>query len=305
MAHSHDHQHHSHHNANKRALFLSFILISTYMVIEVIGGLLTNSLALLSDAGHMLSDAGALGLSLVALKMGERKNSSTKTYGYKRFEIIAAFINGLTLILIAVYISFEAIQRFITPQEVSGKMLFIASIGLIVNIAAAFILMRGDNDNLNIKSAFLHVLSDLLGSVGAIIAGLFIIFFGWYTADPIASIIVSVLVLISGVRVTKDSFHILMEGKPKQYNDQEVKQQLRIIDGVIDIHDLHIWSISSSFPVLTCHLVINQEKDSSQILKEATALIKEQFHIDHVTIQIEREHEIPHTKNSTCRENEK
>src|SRR4051795_10610584 len=221
MGHHHDHGHghhhghnHSHgHSANKKALFLSFLLITAFMVVEVIGGLLTNSLALLADAGHMLSDAAALGLSFFALKLGERKASQVKTFGYKRFEIIAAALNGLTLIIISLYIFYEAFQRFFDPPEVqSTGMLMISVTGLLVNIIAAWILMKGDKDeNLNVRSAFLHVLGDMLGSVGAIVAALMIMFFGWGIADPIASVIVAVLILISGSRVTKDSFHILME----------------------------------------------------------------------------------------------
>ena len=220
--HGHGHHHHGHghshgHSANKKALLLSFILIASFMVIEVIGGLLTNSLALLADAGHMLSDAASLGLSFFALKLGEKAASQFNTFGYKRFEIIAAAINGMTLILISLYILYEAIQRFANPPEVqSGGMLTIAAIGLLVNIVAAWILMRGEKeDNLNVRSAFLHVLGDMLGSVGAIVAALLMIFFGWGWADPVASLIVAVLISISGYRVTKDAFHILMEGTPR------------------------------------------------------------------------------------------
>lgn len=175
---------------------MSFILISSYMVVEVIGGILTNSLALLSDAGHMLSDAAALGLSLFALKLGERKASETKSFGYRRFEIISAALNGLTLIIISVYIFYEAYHRFLNPPEVQSLGIFtVAVIGLLVNIAAAWILMRGDKvENLNVRSAFLHVIGDMLGSVGAIIAAILIYFFGWGVADPIASVIVCILI---------------------------------------------------------------------------------------------------------------
>ena len=198
------------------------------MIVEVIGGLVTNSLALLSDAGHMLSDAVALGLSFFAIKLGEKKASQSKTFGYRRFEIIAASLNGLTLMAISLYIFYEASQRFLNPPEVqSTGMLIISVIGLLVNIAAAWILMSGDKEeNLNVRSAFLHVIGDMLGSVGAITAALLMIFFGWGIADPIASVIVAVLILISGWRVTKDSFHILMEGTPEQFDVDDVKTAL-------------------------------------------------------------------------------
>ena len=237
------------------------------MVVEVIGGILTNSLALLSDAGHMLSDAAALGLSFFAIKLGEKQVSQEKTYGYKRFEIIAAALNGLTLIIISLYIFYEAFQRFFAPPEVqSTGMLMISVTGLVVNIIAAWILMSGDkDDNLNVRSAFLHVLGDMLGSVGAIVAALLIMFFGWTIADPIASVIVAVLIIISGFRVTKDSFHILMEGAPTQIDIQQVKEALSKIPLVKEVHDLHIWTITSGYPVLSCHITILD--DSHHMMK--------------------------------------
>lgn len=213
MGHSHDHGHH-HGSSNKTAQKWSFFLIISYMIIEVIGGFLTNSLALLSDAGHMLSDAAALGLSYAAITLGQKAASNRKTFGYKRLEILAAFLNGLTLMVISLYIFFEAYERIMNPLEVmSSGMLIISTLGLIVNIVAAFILMKGDKEeNLNVRSAFLHVLGDMLGSFGAIVADLMIMFFGWNLADPIASMIVALLIVVSGYRVTWDSVHILMEG---------------------------------------------------------------------------------------------
>jgi cobalt-zinc-cadmium efflux system protein len=291
--HGHDHHHgHSHgHSANKKALFASFILITLFMVVEVIGGLLTNSLALLADAGHMLSDAAALGLSFLALKIGERKSSHSKTFGYKRFEIIAAAINGLTLILISLYIFFEAFQRFANPPEVqSVGMLVISSIGLLVNIIAAWILMRGDKDeNLNVRSAFLHVLGDMLGSVGAIVAALLMIFLGWTLADPIASVIVAVLILISGWRVTRQSLHILMEGTPEQININDVKSSLVKIPSVHDVHDLHIWSITSGMAMLSCHISINNTGVHDEVLEQAQSILHDDYGIEHSTIQVEKQ----------------
>lgn len=290
--HSHGHGHsHSHsHTSNKKALLSSFILIAAFMVVEVIGGILTNSLALLSDAGHMLSDAAALGLSFFAIKLGEKQVSQEKTYGYKRFEIIAAALNGLTLVLISLYIFYEAFQRFFAPPEVqSSGMLMISLTGLVVNIIAAWILMRGDKDeNLNVRSAFLHVLGDMLGSVGAIVAALLIMFFGWTIADPIASVIVAVLILISGYRVTKDSFHILMEGAPTQIDMQQVKAALSKIPLVKEVHDLHIWTITSGYPVLSCHITISDEGIHDEILAQTQKILHDDFHIEHSTIQVEK-----------------
>ncbi|MGE6299074.1 cation diffusion facilitator family transporter [Guptibacillus hwajinpoensis] len=291
MGHNHSHDHGHTHSANKKALLISFILIATFMILEVVGGIITNSLALLSDAGHMLSDTVALCMSLLAFKLGEKKSDTEKTYGYKRFEILAAFLNGIALIAISFYILWESINRFIDPPDVASTgMLVIAAIGLIVNILVAWILMKGDtSENLNLRSAFLHVLGDLLGSIGAIIAALLIMFIGWNYADPIASAIVAILVLISGIRVTKDSFHVLMEGTPSNIDLQKVKKALVEIDGVHSIHDLHIWNITSDFPSFTCHLVVNEGVNRDQMLKIAGQKLHDQFELTHTTIQIECE----------------
>lgn len=298
--HSHGHGHghgHSHGNPeNKKVLLIAFLLIASFMIVEVIGGLITNSLALLSDAGHMLSDAAALGLSFFAIMLGQRKASASKTYGYKRFEIIAAALNGITLILISLYIFYEAFQRFSNPPEVqSTGMLIISTIGLIVNIVAAWILMRGDKDeNLNVRSAFLHVIGDMLGSVGAIVAALLMIFFGWGIADPIASVIVAILIIISGWRVTKDSFHILMEGTPAHIEVEIVKASLLKIPNVTEVHDLHIWSLTSGMPMLSCHIVIKGDIIQNQILTRAQSILHDDFGIEHSTIQLEqKEHGCP------------
>jgi cobalt-zinc-cadmium efflux system protein len=301
MGHHHGHGHDHHHTNNKKALLISFIFITTFMVVEVIGGFLTNSLALLSDAGHMLSDAFALGLSLFAFKLSEKAANAQKTYGYKRFEILAAFINGVTLLAISIYIFYEAYHRFLEPPNVSPMMLWIAIIGLIVNISVAFILMTGGDtkDNLNMRSALLHVFGDLLGSVGAIIAGLLIMFFNWNMADPIASIIVAALILISGFRITRDSFHILMEGTPNYLSYEEIENKLVQLDGVINIHDLHVWTITSDFPALSCHMVVEENIDRDLLLKKAAQVLHDHFKIHHTTIQIEGRHaEMEHDENN-------
>ncbi len=211
--------------ANKKVLLFSFIIITGYMMIEAIGGFLTNSLALLSDAGHMLSDSISLMVALIAFRLAEKKASHNKTFGYKRFEILAAVINGVALILISLYIIYEAIERFSHPPEVATTgMLTISIIGLIVNVLVAWIMLRGGDTegNLNIRGAYLHVLSDMLGSVGAILAAVLIIFFGWGWADPLASVIVAILVLRSGYNVTKDAIHVLMEGTPENIDVTDI-----------------------------------------------------------------------------------
>ncbi|MCR8965020.1 cation diffusion facilitator family transporter [Brevibacillus halotolerans] len=293
MGHHHDHSHGGHHHhgkgANKRALLISLFIITAFLIVEVIGGFLTNSLALLSDAGHMLSDSSALFLSLIAMFFATRKPSAKKTYGFYRFEILAALINGVMLVVISLVIIWEAYQRFFAPPEVASlSMMGIAFVGLLANIAAAFVLMRGDyKNNLNIRSAFLHVLGDLLGSVGAILAGLLMWKFNWYIADPIISVVVAVLIMLSAWRVTRDSVDVLMESTPASIDADQVSDALSKIKGVTSVHDLHIWTVTSGFDSLSCHLHVKDGLASYPILQEALHLLEHQFGITHSTIQIE------------------
>lgn len=290
MGHHHGHDHS--HGANKKTLLISFIIITSYMIIEAIGGFMTNSLALLSDAGHMLSDAISLGIALMAFTLGEKAANYSKTFGYKRFEILAAVLNGITLVLIAIFIFYEAIQRFQHPPEVASTgMLIIASIGLLVNIVVAWIMMRGGDveENLNMRGAYLHVLSDMLGSIGAIVAALLMIFFGWGWADPLASVIVAALVLRSGYFVTKSGLHVLMEGTPENVDVDDIVQTLLNKKGIIGVHDLHLWSITSGLNALSCHAVV----DGKMSIAESEKLLHEIEHelehknIHHMTIQLE------------------
>ena len=290
MGHNHGHDHT--HGANKKVLLISFIIITLYMIVEAIGGFLTNSLALLADAGHMLSDAISLGIALLAFTLGEKAANHSKTYGYKRFEILAAVLNGVTLILIAIYIFYEAIERFQNPPDVaSSGMLIIATIGLLVNILVAWIMMRGGDveENLNMRGAYLHVISDMLGSVGAIVAALLIMFFGWGWADPLASVIVAALVLRSGYFVTKAGLHVLMEGTPQNVNVDDVVQTIQNTKGIKSVHDLHVWSITSGLNALSCHAVVDDQMsiaESERLLHQIEHDLEHQ-NIHHVTIQLE------------------
>ena len=228
----------------------SFHLLSLQRtcLLKQIGGIITNSLALLSDAGHMLSDSISLAIALIAFTLGEKAANSKKTFGYKRFEVLAAVLNGVTLVFIALFIFYEAIQRFIYPPQVaSSGMLIIAIIGLFVNIVVAWVMLRGGDteENLNLRAAYLHVISDMLGSVAAIIAALLIMFFNWGWADPVASVIVAILVCISGVRVTNSAIHILMEGTPSNVDLNEITKIIENVKGVKRIYDLHVWTITS------------------------------------------------------------
>ncbi|GGH54868.1 cadmium, cobalt and zinc/H(+)-K(+) antiporter [Paenibacillus silvae] len=293
--HGHDHGHnHAHGTNNKKVLLFSFIIITFYMIVEAFGGFITNSLALISDAGHMLSDSIALGIALLAFTFGEKAVNTGKTYGYRRFEILAATLNGVTLIAIALYIFYEAIGRFINPPEVATMgMLIISTIGLLVNILVAWIMMRGSDTegNLNMRGAYLHVISDMLGSIGAIAAALLMMFFGWGWADPLASVIVAVLVLRSGFYVTKSSLHILMEGTPANVDVNDLVQTIQQVDGVKGVHDVHVWSITSNLNALTAHIVVDGTMDvyASEILVQKIEHLLEHKEIKHVTLQVESE----------------
>ncbi|WP_138754275.1 cation diffusion facilitator family transporter [Paenibacillus sinopodophylli] len=296
--HSHGHHGHSHAPNNKAGLLIALIITAGIMVLEFVGGLVTNSLALLSDSGHMLSDTAALALSLAAMWFAVRPRSSSRTYGFHRFEILAALLNGVTLFVIAAFIVVEAIKRFGDPPSVaSGTMMIIAGIGLLANLASAWFLMRKADvkDNLNVRSAYLHVIGDAIGSVGAIIAGILMSLFSWYIADPIISVVVALLILKSAWGIIKSTVHILMEGTPANVDAEQVEEMLRQIPGVTDVHDLHIWTITSGLDSLSCHLKVEDSVDSQKVLQQAISQIAVEFQIEHATIQIEKS-ELKHSE---------
>ena len=290
------HENHAHcahsHASNKTALRNSFLMISAFMLVEVAGGLATNSLALLSDAGHMLSDAAALGLSLFAFKFGERKGNLQKTFGYRRIEILAATINAVTLIVIAVFIVIEAARRLQNPPEVATTgMLIISTLGLAVNIVVAYYMLRGGDvrENVNMRGAYLHVLGDAAGSVGAIAAALAMMCFGWGWADAAASLLVAALIVKSGWGVLKESLNILMEGSPKGVCLDGLVTRIRGVDGVLSVHDLHVWSITSGANALTAHVVVSGElsvREAERIMAEISHEM-EHLGITHTTLQLE------------------
>ena len=290
------HENHAHcahsHASNKTVLRNSFLMISAFMLVEVAGGLATNSLALLSDAGHMLSDAAALGLSLFAFKFGERKGNLQKTFGYRRIEILTATINALALVAIAVFIVIEAVRRFQNPPEVAtAGMLAISTLGLAVNIVVALYMLRGGDvrENVNMRGAYLHVLGDTLGSVGAIAAALAMMCFGWGWADAAASLLVAALIVKSGWGVLKESLNILMEGSPKGVSLDGLVTRIRGVDGVLSVHDLHVWSITSGANALTAHIVVSGElsvREAERILREISHEM-EYMGITHTTLQLE------------------
>lgn len=290
------HENHAHcahsHASNKVVLRNSFLIISAFMLVEVAGGLATNSLALLSDAGHMLSDAAALGLSLFAFKFGERKGNLQKTFGYRRIEILAATINAVALIVIAVFIVIEAARRLQNPPEVAtAGMLAISTLGLAINIVVALYMLRGGDvrENVNMRGAYLHVLGDAAGSVGAIAAALAMMCFGWGWADAAASLLVAALIVKSGWGVLKESLNILMEGSPNGVCLDGLVARIRGVDGVLSVHDLHVWSITSGANALTAHIVVSGElsvREAERILREISHEM-EHLGITHTTLQLE------------------
>ncbi|ATR78370.1 cation diffusion facilitator family transporter [Moraxella osloensis] len=288
--HSHSHSHSHSHTDNQRIITIAFAIIASYMIVEVIGGYITGSLALLSDAGHMFSDAVSLAMTLFAFIIGKKSASSHKTFGYRRFEILIALINGVTLLIISAGIIYEAVLRFEAPPQIATTgMLVISTIGLIVNLVVAKLMHGGDTDNLNMKSAYLHVLSDLLGSVAAIIAAIVIMLFGWVWADAAVSILVALLIVRSGYAVVKNAAHILMEGAPNDIDQSVIIQTLSAHPNVLSVHDLHIWTITSGLHSLSCHIIV----PSSLTLQQTDALLSHLQHelqhlgIGHSTIQFE------------------
>jgi cobalt-zinc-cadmium efflux system protein len=270
-----------------RPLWASVGIIGAFFVVEVVGAILTGSLALLADSGHMLSDVAALALAIFAIWIAARPATRERTYGYHRVEVLAAGANATTLLGISLYIFWEAYQRMSQPPEVaSGPMLVVAFAGLVANIAAAFVLHGGSGDSINMRGAFLHVLSDLLGSVGAIIAGAIMYFTGWYYADPLISVVIGLLVLFSGGRLLRDTVEILMEGAPRHIDLADMEKALLSLPGVAGVHDLHVWTVTSGFPAMSGHLKLSQP-DGGRTLGAATELLRERFGIGHSTIQIE------------------
>jgi cobalt-zinc-cadmium efflux system protein len=284
------HSHTTHAKDGKKQLILALLITGCWFLVELIGGLYVNSLALLADAAHMLTDLAALGLSLFALNISSRPATQEKTYGYLRAEILAALANGIFLILIAAYIFYESYERFGSPQKVkSAPMVVIAVTGLIANLATARLLYHTRQDNLNLRGAFLHVLSDTLGSVGAIFAGILMMIWQWYLADPVVSAIVGGLILYGAWKLVAESADILLESTPRHLNASDILGDLRNMSGVASIHDLHVWSIASETTAMSCHIVLRPAEDAGRALAAASILMREKYGIEHTTIQIEFE----------------
>ena len=276
--------------ANRKRLVVVLLLSAAYMVAEVVGGLLTNSLALIADAGHMLSDVAALALSLFAMWIAQRPPTPQRSYGYYRTEILAALVNGATLVAVALYVFVEAFDRFRSPPEVQGGlMMAIAGGGLAINVAGLLILNAGRNESLNVRGAWLHVATDALGSLGAIIGGLLIWTLGWNWADPTVSVVIGLLVIYSSWNLLRQTVAVLMEGAPGHINVDELRNSMASVPGVTAVHDLHVWSITSGMVALSGHVCIGDGVSSSGVLAEVCKRTREGFGISHITIQVEPE----------------
>ncbi|CAM3671769.1 cation diffusion facilitator family transporter [Bordetella bronchialis] len=288
---SHGHAGHSHSagNTDERRLLWALVVIVVFMVVEVVGGVMSGSLALLADAGHMVSDGAALAFSLAALRVGRRSATPRMSYGYRRLEILAAFINGLALFAIAIWITVEAVQRFWEPVGVmAGTMLAVAIAGLVANIVAFLILTGGSRGNLNMRSALLHVLGDLLGSVAAIVAAVVIILTGWTPIDPLLSIFVALIVLKSAWQLVRSTGHILLEGTPPGLEPDAIKADLEQNVAVVRMaHHIHAWSITSEQHMLTLHVVPHEGVAPSDVIRAVRQRVAERFSISHVTVQVE------------------
>ena len=299
--HDHDHHGHGHHHglgghdhdlrgASKRSLKAALVLIVGYMFAEVIGGLLSGSLALIADAGHMLTDAASIALALVALHFASRPESAQRTFGYQRLEILAALLNALTLWLIAGWVVYEAYHRFMdVPDVKGGLMLSVGLGGLVVNIAAAWILHRSAEHSVNVEGAFQHVMADLLGSVGVVVSGVLVWAFGWTLADPILSVVIGVLILLSTWRLLGKVIHVLLQGTPEHIDVYHLCSEMEDVEGVTLIHDVHVWSLSPGYDVFTAHILVDPafQDDLTELRRRLREIVAHDFGIQHVTLQLE------------------
>ena len=275
---------------NKRRLAIVFGLTLTYLIVEVIGGLITGSLALLADAGHMLTDVAGVGLALFAIKFAERPASPERTYGYYRVEILAALTNAVVLIGISLYILYEAYRRFIDPPEVqSGLMLGVAGVGLIVNLIGMYILRSGSRESLNMKGAYFEVLSDMLTSIGVIVAGIIMLTTSWYYADPLISAGIGLFILPRTWLLLREAVGVLLEGTPSDVNLTALRESIRQLPGVSDVHDLHVWTLTSGVNAMSTHAVLVDDNQHDEVLRAVRELASSKFKISHITVQLENQ----------------
>jgi cobalt-zinc-cadmium efflux system protein len=286
-AHHHGHGH-DRRRASTRALLAVLALTTAYTLVEIVGGLLTDSLALLADAGHMLSDNLSIVLALGAIWLARRPSTPRRSFGYRRAEILAAFVNGLALVLVGVWIVIEAVRRLDDPPDVlGGWMLLVALGGLAVNLTAAGILQRSGRETLNVEAAFRHVLADLLGSVGVIVAALLVLFTGWEAADPVVSLVIAALIVWSAWGILRDSTSILMEATPSGIDALALERSIAQMPGVTNVHDLHVWTITSGFDALSAHVLVSRGDDCHARRREIEGMLAREFGIEHTTLQVD------------------
>lgn len=287
MAVGHDRDH-DHRAADSRALAVVLCLTASFTVAEVVGGIVSGSLALLADAGHMLSDSVSLGLALGALALARRPPTARLSFGFRRAEILAALANGVALVAIAIWIFVEAGRRLQDPPEVAGgTALLVAALGLAVNVAGAVILWRSQGASLNMRAALAHVVADLLGSIGVIVAAVIILTTGWLPADPLVSILIGILILASSWRVLREATEILLEATPAGIDADAVAARMAAAQGVVAVHDLHIWTITSGFPALSAHVVVGPGEDCHELQAGVTRMLSHDYGITHTTLQVE------------------
>ena len=288
MSHTHSHSHERRDAGSLRKLKFALVLTFLYMLAEAVGGWLSNSLALLADAGHMLTDVAAMALTLGAIWIAERPATDKKTFGYYRYEILAAFVNGIALVLISIWVIYEAYERWSAPPEIKGiEMTAVAVGGLVVNIIAAALLHGGHEHDLNMRGAWLHVIGDLLGSVTAIVAGALILAFGWLWADAASSVLISLIIIFGAWNLIKESVNVLLEGTPAHIDLTAVENAIRQTAHVRDVHDLHVWTITSGMEALSVHVVHHETVASAALLSSIKTKLHDEFGIDHLTIQLE------------------
>jgi cobalt-zinc-cadmium efflux system protein len=296
---AHDHAHGVSAEADKRYLIATLILLLAFMVFEVTTALVANSLALLADAGHMLADVGAIAGSFVAIRLAARPATGSHTYGLRRAEILAAAANGITLLLVSALVTFEAVQRLIDPSTVHGGVLIVvASVGVAVNLAATFILSRANRTSLNMEGAYRHILTDLYGFIGTVVAGIIIVITGFSRADAIASLVVVGLMVKAAVQLLRPALRILLEGTPEGIDLDEVRQHLLELPEVSSVHDLHAWTLTSSLPILTAHVVVTDQCISQgevgRVLDHLQSCLAGHFDVEHSTLQLEAIGHIDH-----------
>lgn len=299
--HGHGHDHHHHHglgghhhdlrDASKKSLIWSLILIGSFMFVEVIGGILSGSLALIADAGHMLTDAASIGFALVALHFSTLPASAERTFGYHRLEILAALLNALTLWLISAWVILEAYHRFRSVPDVDGTIMFyVGVVGLLVNLIAAWILHKQSGHSLNVEGAFQHVMADLLGSVAVVISAILVWAFGWTLADPILSVVIGVLILMSTWRLLGKVIHVLLQGVPEHIDVYKLCSDMEHVEGVVLIHDIHVWNLAPNYDVLTAHIIYDPAFDVEQVnatQEQLRDIATKEYGVQHVTLQLE------------------